>query len=295
MSVNINHRQLEAFRAVIKTGSATAAAQLMGISQPATSRLLSDFETEVDFKLFERRQRGLKPTNEALLLNEEVERSYRGLEEIRATVEAIRVNQTGRIRMVAMPAFVDGLVARLIGGFVKEHPGIYIELESEPRSRIIEQLSTDQVDIGIAVAPSPHSSIEVEVFTEGQAMCVVPVDHPLAKKRFITAKDIADEPFIALSSDSPYRALIQQSLDKYDVELKIVLEMRTQRAISAVVGSGAGVSIIDSHVCDELNNDLSVVRPLQPETRWQIAMLTPAKRTPSQAVSELMTHIKKNV
>ena len=294
MAVNINHRQLEAFRAVMKTGSASAAGKVMGITQPATSRLISDLESEVGFKLFERRKRGLQPTAESSLLYEEVERSYRGLEEIRATVEAIRVNQTGRVRMVAMPAYVDGLVARLIGGFVRDHPGLYFELESRATTGIVEGIATDQFDIGIAILPIKHGDIVSEAFAEGQAMCVVPANHHLAKKRFITVHDLADQPFIALSADSPYRPLIQQHLDEFDVELKIVLEMRTQRAICAVVGTGAGVSIIDSHVATEINNEQVVARPLQPIIRWQIGMLTPAKRTPSLALSELMAYFKEH-
>ena len=62
----INLRQLEAFRAVIITGSITGAASYLHVSQPAVSRLIADLEHSIGFALFERRNRRLhvKPEGE---------------------------------------------------------------------------------------------------------------------------------------------------------------------------------------------------------------------------------------
>ena len=61
----MNLRQLEAFRATMRSGSITAAAKLMHISQPSVSRLISDLERSVGFALFVRAGRGLVTTVEA--------------------------------------------------------------------------------------------------------------------------------------------------------------------------------------------------------------------------------------
>ena len=61
----MNLRQLEAFRATIESGSITGAAELLHISQPSVSRLISDLERSVGFPLFLRVGRGLKATEEA--------------------------------------------------------------------------------------------------------------------------------------------------------------------------------------------------------------------------------------
>ena len=70
--MKITFRQIDAFRTVVSTGTVTETAQMLGISQPAVSRLISDFEAEIGFKLFTRSGRNLKPTVEARLLVDEV-------------------------------------------------------------------------------------------------------------------------------------------------------------------------------------------------------------------------------
>lgn len=75
-------RQIEAFRALMQTRTATRAAAALGVSQPAVSRLLADFEAGVGFALFERRNGRLWPTAHAHALHEEVERAFTGFERV---------------------------------------------------------------------------------------------------------------------------------------------------------------------------------------------------------------------
>ncbi|MCD4663185.1 LysR family transcriptional regulator [Agrobacterium sp.] len=52
--MEVNPRQVEAFRAVMITGSMTAAADLLRVTQPAVSRLIKDLESDLSFRLFRR-------------------------------------------------------------------------------------------------------------------------------------------------------------------------------------------------------------------------------------------------
>src|SRR6202035_828438 len=118
----INSRQVEAFRAMMLTGSVTEAARLMAVTQPAASRLLRDFQSLLKMELFERRGTGLVPTAAATALYMEVERSFVGLERIAAAAEEIRSRRTGTLRIAALPALSHGYLPPLAGGFLKERP-----------------------------------------------------------------------------------------------------------------------------------------------------------------------------
>src|SRR3546814_7138004 len=85
-----NLKALEAFREIIRLGSATAAGRSLSLSQPAVSRLLGQFETELGFKLFHRSKGRLLPTSQALLLFEEVDLALQGVERISALAGDIR-------------------------------------------------------------------------------------------------------------------------------------------------------------------------------------------------------------
>ena len=80
MSVTLRH--IEVFRAVMTSGSVTAAAAMLHTSQPTVSRELARFEYLTRMTLFERSKGRLRPTAQGLLLFEEVQRAYFGLERI---------------------------------------------------------------------------------------------------------------------------------------------------------------------------------------------------------------------
>lgn len=105
--MRLNLRQVEAFQAVFQTNSMTAAADLMGVTQPAISRLIRDLEAETELRLFERSRGGLLATPEAVALYREVQRSFSGLDRIAQAAAALRLKRTGILDIAASggPAF----------------------------------------------------------------------------------------------------------------------------------------------------------------------------------------------
>src|SRR5476649_2047572 len=81
-AMQLNPRQLEAFRKVMVTGSMTIAAEMLKISQPAVSRLIKDFEQTLQVRLFRREGNRLIPGAEARRLFSEVDRFYQGIERV---------------------------------------------------------------------------------------------------------------------------------------------------------------------------------------------------------------------
>jgi len=123
---HLKPRQIEAFRAAVAQGSATAAADALFVTQPAISRLLADLEDAVGFSLFERQGRGLQPTVDGLRLYDAVERVYLGLETVAETARAIREGESGKIRIGALPVYADGLV-ELPEDLTRVEPGTMVD------------------------------------------------------------------------------------------------------------------------------------------------------------------------
>ena len=279
----------------MQLGSATAAADVLHVSQPAVSRLIGDLEAAVGFALFERNRKGLQPTSDGLLLFEEIERSFRGLEQIATAVEAIRLRHTGRIRMAALPVYADGIIARLLGSFQRTYPGVFVELEALPKVGVVEGVAADYYDLGVATLPVEHPSIAVHGFAEGSAICIAPAAHRFAKQATIDLADLDGETFIAIAAGSPYRLAVQRSLDERQIRPRTIAEVRTQRAICRMVAAGAGVSLVESHLLAELGSDGIVGLATRPKITWPIGMLTPSRRQPSHALKALMSHFQEAV
>src|SRR5918995_2708715 len=100
----MNLRQIEAFRAVMVHGSATAAARSLGISQPAVTRLIRLLEVRSRIRLFARERGRLVPTRDAMLLDEEVGRIYYGIERVRSVMVRLRDHGGGYLRILSAPS-----------------------------------------------------------------------------------------------------------------------------------------------------------------------------------------------
>ena len=115
MARPLNPRQIEAFRAVILTGGMTAGGEMLGVSQPAISRLVRDLETELGLKLFERNGAHIVPTAEALILYQDVERLFVGSDRIRDSARAIRDRRSGSLRIAEVYQRVNATPSALAG------------------------------------------------------------------------------------------------------------------------------------------------------------------------------------
>ena len=148
--MKITFRQIDAFKTVVQTGTVTESARMLGISQPAVSRLISDLESEVGFKLFARSGRNLKATPEAMLLVDEVRRALSGLEQIKHTASAIREFKDAQLRLIATPAFSTLIAPRLIQKFAERRPEVLVSLEIQSIDVAIEWMVSQNFDFGIA-------------------------------------------------------------------------------------------------------------------------------------------------
>lgn len=105
----ISHRHLEVFRALMLSGSATAAAQMLFSSQPTVSRELARMESLLGYALFERAQGRLRPTARALSLWAEVQRSWQGLDRVVEHALALARPHQARINVLCLPALSHAL------------------------------------------------------------------------------------------------------------------------------------------------------------------------------------------
>lgn len=269
----MNLRQIEAFRAIMITGSATEAAKMLYISQPAVSRLISDLEYRTNLVLFDRKPNRLTPTPEAREFYRHVERSFTGLDTLRQSAEAIANQQLGSIRVGAMPVCVDSFLPKLVHSFLKTHANVAIELESASRNITLELLHSQRIDFGIISTPfHEREGLKVRPFCQHQAVCVLPKNHPLCKKTEISAEDLENEAFISLSLGSPFRTRIDEIFVSRGIQRKIAIEARTQRTIYELVRLGSGVAILDPFIVNKLDSEVCI-KPFKPDISWEFAIV----------------------
>ncbi len=244
--MKITFRQVDAFRTVVSTGTVTEAAAMLGISQPAVSRLISDLETEVGFQLFQRSGRVLVPTVEARLLVEEVRQAVTGMERIKESAVNIGKFKHARLNLVTTPTFSAQLAPDLIGKFALARPEAMARMEIEANDDSVEWMVSQNYDFGITTSKPANPSFESIVVNEDDVYCVVPDAHPLAAKTIVHARDLAQENFISYMPSSQFRYQIDNFFDAKGIERKMQYETRTTDAICRLIARGLGVSVVGS-------------------------------------------------
>ena len=293
----MNFRQIEAFRAVMVTGSGTEAAKMLFITQPAVSRLISDLEYQTRLKLFVRKPNRLEPTPEAQALFRQVDRAFIGLEEISLFADSIVNKQQGSLRIVAMPVCVDSFLPSLVSEFLQQHPKVSIELESAPRIQALDLVRTQRQDLGIiSLSSRENLGLQVQNICRQKAVCVLPADHPLCEKSVINVRDLENEPFISLSRGSPFRAKVDEIFARENIKRTFAIETRTHRTVYELVKRGAGVAILDPFITENQDSEV-VIKPFLPEVSWDYAVVQPHSATPSlitqSFIALLMAHFSK--
>ncbi len=242
-----NLKALEAFREIIQLGSVTAAARSLGFSQPAVSRLLAQFETELGFKLFHRSKGRLLPTSQALMLFEEVDLALQGVERINVLAKDIRETNAGQLRVVAPPSFAEGPLVKLVASFLLLHPKIHINIDSRTRPSVMKLVATRTADCGFGKLPLDHPGIRMRPLIRTPTVCVLPPAHPLAtSKRALRATELEGEPLILVGHHGgDMRMRIDRAFQQAGVTPNVRLQTHNVSAACALAAEGVGIAIVN--------------------------------------------------
>ena len=269
----ITLRQVDAFRAVMITGTITGAAEMMNISQPAVTRLIQELERALGFDLFTRQGRQIVPTIESRMFFDEVETSHLGLDQLTQSAANIREHKEGSLRLVTIPSVVTMFIGQILKAFDTAFPNVAVSLEVQPTQRVFEYITSGQCDLGISTLPMESPAVVSQPVLRGQSVCIFPKRHRLHSKAKITPKDLEGEEFISYRSDSLYRHRVDQVFSKSKVNRSLRYEARTTDTICKLVANGIGVSVIGpSFPGVKLESGIEV-RPFTPALHGDLALL----------------------
>lgn len=279
----MNLRQLEAFRAVMTSGSITSAAHTMHLSQPAVSKLIADLEHAIGFKLFVRSKgSALTVTPEAEFFFHEVERSFIGIEGLKRTAANIRNLATGNLQIASLPALSFNFLPRVISGFHKHHPGVSVRLYTFSSSTVRQWLANQQFDVGLATRAHEIAGVSSTTFLRSVGACVLPPGHRLADHDVIEPADLAGEPFISLMSGDQTRRQIDRVFDNAGVDRTLIVETQYAMTVCSLVMQGVGCSIVNPAAAADFVAQGLIVRPFRPRVEFEYMLHTPALRPLSQ-------------
>lgn len=270
-------KQVEAFRAVIQTGSMTAAADALHTSQPNISRLIGQLEDSAGFRLFERINGRLQLTDEGAELFRDVERAFVSLKSLEDSAEQIRRSGTGRLRVGAVPSIALTQMPEVIRRFRVAHPDVAVSLLTNDSPRVAHWVASQFCDLGVVAYVSRDvSGISSTLINDCAGVCAFPAGHRLGEMAQVSPADLEYEPFIALSLVDGTRVKIDQRFREAGIELRHrALETPYEATVCAMVAGGLGVSVVSHAVARAYEGRGLEYRPFAPDVRFATHLLRP--------------------
>ncbi len=269
--MTITFRQLRLFLALAETGSVSAAAKVMHVTQPTASMQLREVAQSVGLPLYEVISRRVYLT----AAGQELARTARAIagewDAFEQRVASAKGLTHGRLK-VAVVSTAEYFVPRLLGSFCKLHPGIDISLEILNRDHVIARLRGNLDDLYVMSMPPDDLLQEDQILMPNPLVVVAAAGHALARRKRITVHQLQGERFLLREKGSGTRLATDARLRRIGFSPASVLELGSNEAIKESVEGQLGIAVLSMHALGAHHPGIAVLNvqgfPIQ--SQWHL-------------------------
>ena len=287
MTRPLNFQQIQAFKAVMESGTTTRAAQMLNTTQPSISRRLAELRQATGLELFDLYNGRLRPTREGQQLYRSVRQHFEGLEQIETAVRVLRKSGTGVLRIGSTPTLAAGLLPRVIAPFMQQHPGIYVNLQTHGTPQLTEYLSRGLLDFVLTTGHIEHSDVITTPLLQARAVCLLPREHALAGCEALVPAQLRTQRLILLDENDDIMIAMRGRLGLTPGHDDVAVETNSSLTICALVAAGVGVGVVNPFVANTFADQL-VVRRLAPPIPVTVTLMRAAALAPSMLASRFV-------
>ncbi|MGP1387133.1 MAG: LysR substrate-binding domain-containing protein [Thainema sp.] len=268
--------QLRVFEATARHGSFTRAAEELYLTQPTVSIQVKQLTKAIGLPLFEQIGKRLYLTEAGQALLETSQEIFSRLEQFDMSVANLKGMKQGRLSLAVITT-AKYFVPRLLGPFCERYPGIDVALQVTNHEVIQERMANNEDDLYIVSQPPEHLDLDSHPFLENPLVVLARKNHPLAESTNIPIEKLDGEAFIMREPGSGTRKAVQQLFEKYNIEVKVRLELGSNEAIKQAIAGGLGISVLSRHtlISEGIGGELTILDvdhfPIQ--RQWYVAHL----------------------
>jgi LysR family transcriptional regulator, low CO2-responsive transcriptional regulator len=237
---------MQLFLALVETGSVTAAARAVHVTQPTATMQLQKVAESVGLPLYEVISKKVHLTEAGRELAHVARSIANEWESFDQKMDALRGLTRGRLR-VAMVSTAKYFVPRLLGEFCGQHPNIEIALEVLNRSGVVQRLRDNLDDMYIMSMPPTDLDIVSHVFIPNPLVMIAASSHPLLQQSGVQWSALENERFILRERGSGTRMAVDQFFKDHHFKPHVRLELGSNEAVKEAVAGNLGVSVVSRH------------------------------------------------
>src|SRR5689334_19348468 len=279
--------RMKALHAVAVHGTVGAAAEVLGYTPSAVSQQITKLERETRTTLLERRGRGVRLTDAALLLADTAGQVLKLVEEAEVALEEQRGAAIGRLCIGSFATAARGLLPEVLARLIEQHPALDVRLSEIDPPQAIEAVARGELDMAIVhdwqntPLPLPESLSRAFIFSD-VAEVLIPAANPLSRKEFLEPADLAGQRWMSQSEGSICFDWLVRTFRGAGIEPELAYKINEYDTQFALLAKGIGVALIPRLGRGEVPGNVRVV-PLRPTPtrRLYAVWRTQASRRPA--------------
>ncbi|MEJ7686139.1 MAG: LysR substrate-binding domain-containing protein [Variovorax sp.] len=286
--MNLTLRQLRAFAAVADTGSFTAAAATLHLTQSALSVLVRELEREMGVQLFDRHTRRVLLSEAGREFQPSVQRVLADLAGAVAGVTELREQKKGVLRLAAPQLMACTLMPRVIAAYSARHPEVDVRLTDTLPEHLLAGLLSGEAELAVGqdVAVDAATVARRTLFRDRHWL-ICPPEHAFARRRKVRWSELGPYTFIA-----PTRDFRQRVLPELEADARAFMQRSTTHEVSymttalGMVASDLGLTVCPTYSAPLVRaHGLQMVRLERPDFHREVCVYAAARRSLSPAAA----------
>jgi DNA-binding transcriptional LysR family regulator len=290
----VDIKQIQYFLSVVETGSFSAAADELYVSQSSLSKQIIALENELDVELFDRGKRKISLTEagrvfhkNALAYNE----IYRSM-----LIELREFRKTPSLSIAAIPVIAQYGITAYVTQFKSAYPDIHFSLEEREASTVLPALSAHNYDLAFVrdygIDTDQYSTLEV---VRDRLIVAVSKIHRVADRKSMSLSELADENFIMFNKGTLVYEIALNACHSAGFEPRVFYSSLRGASIIGLVASNSGVSLMMEKVLDYYRNPGVVAIPLEETIESKIMIAYLKNKELSKSAKTFIRFIEKNL
>jgi DNA-binding transcriptional LysR family regulator len=280
MQTRLSLQQLKSFVALAEAGSFGHAAEVLGVSQPALSRMIQQIETRLGARLFDRDTRKLRLTPAGERLEPLARRLISAYRDVFADFDNFVAGRQGVVRIAALPSIATLLLPATIARFRERQPDVHIEIWEDVGQPVHRAVIDGRADFGVATPPPESSDLRFRPLLRDEVVLVCRADDMLARRDEHSWAVFATRVFITPSPETGLRALIDQAMDRAAVVAEPLFKCKQPATIGSLVNAGIGIAALTRLTLAQLDSPTLAWRRLrEPTAARSVGIVTHAARS----------------
>lgn len=274
--------------------SISKAAETLNIALSAASRRLRLLEQEAGTRLIVRRPYGVEATAAGVTMMNYARDVLTLGDKLQVNLNEHRSGIRGYVRISASSSVLVQRLARDLSRFVRANPQIKVDLEERPSEATVAAVLSKQADVGIIVREKQiEGDLQMVDYSGDHLAVAVPANHPLARRRELSFKDILGEDMISLEGGTATNRLLTDRARELGRPMKVRVHVRSFEVMCLMIKEGLGVGILPELAARPLSKALNItlMRLLEPWAQRQYAICVRSMEKLEPPSSRLVTFL----